>query len=60
MADKYIHFLTFFIPGVLLLIGGFIYKPPKEDIEKYNITKLRLYSAGFLSLSIAIMALIFD
>lgn len=54
MADRYIYFLIFFIPGVLLLIGGYIYKPPKEDIENFNITKFRLYSGAFLALLTAL------
>lgn len=58
MADKYVYFLIFFIVGVLSLIGGYVYKPPKEDIENYNITKFRLYSGAFLAIFCALLFLI--
>lgn len=59
MADKYIDFLIFFIAGILLLVGGYRYKPLKEDTDNFDIGKLRLYIAAFLALFGALFFLIF-
>lgn len=59
MADKYIDFLIFFIAGILLLVGGYRYKPLKEDTDKFDIGKLRLYIAAFLALLGAFLFLLF-
>lgn len=59
MSDKYIFFWFFFILGTVSLFGAYKYKPLKEDIDNFNITKFRLYSGAFLALSGALLFLIF-
>lgn len=59
MNDKYIYFAIFFIIGIISIIVGLKYHPPKYDEEYPDITRLRFIMGGALALLGALFALIY-
>jgi hypothetical protein len=59
MQDKYIYFLIFFIPGVLLIIGSIKQTSANDQDEIININKLRYFLAGILALLGALFTLVY-
>lgn len=59
MDYKYILFIAFLIPGILSIIRGMTYRPPKGNEEHPDITALGYIIGGSLALTFAVFILIY-